>query len=186
MIAYMKKNKMPLLFGCTIILLGLAWYFLLVTPSSDGNEKKPDHLVEFQGSELEEQQAGQLVWRLTAEKIQIDTDTNTVYLTKPQAVIVDADGTEIHIHAETGIVRRNEQVIEIKPPVAATTDANDALQTDGAVYYNMSTRLISGGKVTINRHDGTTLAGDAFETNATLDNVTLTGHAKVTKEEGTT
>jgi hypothetical protein len=35
----------------------------------------------------------------------------------------------------------------------------------------------------MNRHDNTSLRADAFETTTSMDKVTLTGHAQVTKGE---
>ncbi|MDY5383207.1 MAG: LPS export ABC transporter periplasmic protein LptC, partial [Megasphaera elsdenii] len=80
-------------------------------------------------------------------------------------------------------VDRQKRTIEIKPPVKAETDKGDTLQTDGSVYYNMDTRMIKGGKVVMDRHDKTSLKADAFETDSSLTNVKLTGHAQVTKGE---
>ena len=87
------------------------------------------------------------------------------------------------IEAPMGIVDRNKQTLQVKPPIKATTDNGSTLQTDGSVYYNMDTRMIKGGKVVMDRHDKTSLKADAFETDSSLTKVTLTGHAQVTKGE---
>lgn len=85
--------------------------------------------------------------------------------------------------AKLGIVDRAKKTIELKQPIEASTDKGDTLQTEGSVYYNMDTRLIKGGKVLLTRHDKTAVSGDSFETNASLDQVTVQGHAKITKGE---
>ena len=43
--------------------------------------------------------------------------------------------------------------------------------------------FFDGGKVLLTRHDKTAVSGDSFETNASLDQVTVQGHAKITKGE---
>ena len=56
----------------------------------------------------------------------------------------------------------------------------------GAGCAGMSCALeaaLKGGKVVMNRHDNTSLRADAFETTTSMDKVTLTGHAQVTKGE---
>ena len=63
------------------------------------------------------------------------------------------------------------------------TNRGDSLQTDGSVYYNMDTREITGGKVMIKRADSAELSADTFATDAALDKVSLTGHARITKGE---
>lgn len=120
---------------------------------------------------------------MTADKIQIDPDTQIMYFTNPKALVVAEDGTQMTITSDKGIVDRQKRTIEIKPPVKAETDKGDTLQTDGSVYYNMDTRMIKGGKVVMDRHDKTSLKADAFETDSSLTKVTLTGHAQVTKGE---
>ena len=87
------------------------------------------------------------------------------------------------ITSPNGVVDRKKHTIEIKPPVSAATNRNDTLQTEGSVYYNMNTHMVKGGKVVMNRHDNTSLRADAFETTTSMDKVTLTGHAQVTKGE---
>lgn len=147
-------------------------------------EVKTENLVEFEGSELVENKNGKLVWKLTADKIMIDPQTEIMYFTNPKALLVDEeDGTEMTITSPNGVVDRKKHTIEIKPPVSAATNRNDTLQTEGSVYYNMNTHMVKGGKVVMNRHDNTSLRADAFETTTSMDKVTLTGHAQVTKGE---
>ena len=158
-------------------------YVFMNPNTSEDTMVSPDKLVEFEGSELEEKQEGKLVWRLTADKIQIDPDTQIMYFTNPKALVVAEDGTQMTITSDKGIVDREKRTIEIKQPVKAETDKGDTLQTDGSVYYNMDTRMIKGGKVVMDRHDKTSLKADAFETDSSLTKVLLTGHAQVTRGE---
>ena len=60
----------------------------------------PDKLVEFEGTELEEKKEGQLVWKLTADKIQIDPDTQIMYFTNPKALVIAEDGTQMTITSD--------------------------------------------------------------------------------------
>lgn len=183
MLRTLKNNKITLLVLAVILIFAGALYFILKDQDTKDSEKavNQDRLVEFNGSEIEERKDGKLAWKLTAEKIKIDPDTNVMYLTHPQAVIADVDGKELTVDADSGIVDRNKKTIEIKPPISAKTPDGDSLETDGSIYYNMDTRMINGGKVFIKKSDTTELSGDSFVTNAALDNVSLEGHAKVTK-----
>lgn len=179
----LKRNKITLAVIVIVAAFAVMLYVFMHPETTPDQEVSPDKLVEFNGSEIEEKQNGKLVWRLTAEKIQIDPDTQLMYFTKPQALIIGEDGTQFIVTSDKGVVDRQKRTIEIKPPMKAYTDKNDTLQTDGSVYYNMDTRMIKGGKVEIHRHDHTHLKADAFETNSSLDKVTLTGHAQVTKDQ---
>lgn len=182
-LAKLKRNRVTLAVVIVIAIFAAMLYMFMHPETTPDQEPSQDKLVEFQGSEVEEKQNGKLVWRLTADKIQIDPDTQIMYFTNPKALIVDEDGTQFIINSPKGTVDRQKRTIEIKPPVKAHTDKEDTLQTDGSVYYNMDTRMIKGGKVEIHRHDHTHLKADAFETNSSLDKVTLTGHAQVTKDQ---
>ncbi len=181
----LKKNKTPLIVAIVIILFSIALYVSFKDHDEQNEQlsQKTDRLVEFNGSQLEEKKDGKLVWRLTAERIQVDPDTKILYITHPQAVIADVDGKELTIDADKGTVDQVHKKMEINAPIKATTPDGDSLQTDGSIYYNMDTRMINGGKVQIHRSDNTDLSGDSFETNAALDQVSLTGHAKVTRGE---
>lgn len=183
-IAQLKQNKVKIIGAAVVIAFAVLLYSLMDQPVAQPDDVKPDNLVEFEGSELTENKDGKLVWRLTADKIMIDPQTEVMYFTNPKALLVDEeDGTEMTITSPNGVVDRKKRTIEIKPPVSASTNRNDTLQTEGSVYYNMDTHLIKGGKVVMNRHDNTSLRADAFETTTSMDKVTLTGHAQVTKGE---
>lgn len=185
MMMHKLKNNKITIGVCIIIVLfaGVLYWILSSQDQEDSEQKKNDNLVEFEGSTLEEKKDGKLIWSLTADKIQVDPDTKIIYVTHPHIIIADVDGEEMKIEAPMGIVDRNKQMLQVKPPIKATTDNGSTLQTEGSVYYNMDTRLIKGGKVYMQKADGTALSGDAFETDASLNKVTLTGHAKVTKGE---
>ncbi|WP_301859845.1 LPS export ABC transporter periplasmic protein LptC [uncultured Megasphaera sp.] len=183
MVETLKKNKITIIGAAAVLAFSAFLYFLLNQPVSAPPVVSPDKLVEFEGSELEEKKDGNLVWRLTADKIMIDPETEVMYFTNPKALLVGDDGTEMTLTSPRGIVDKKKGTVEIKPPVQAQTNKNDTLQTEGSVYYNMNTHIVSGGKVVMNRHDNTSLRADAFETNTSMDNVTLTGHAQVTKGE---
>jgi lipopolysaccharide export system protein LptC len=182
-IQQLKKHK-AMLAGLTLLIaFAVLLYWFMNPGKTPDQEVNPDRLVEFEGSELEESKDGNLVWRLTADKIMIDPDTQIMYFINPKALLVSSDGTEMTVTSEKGIVDKTKQTIQIQPPVKAVTDKGDTLQTDGSVYYNMDTHVIKGGKVVMNRHDNTTLRADAFETDSGLNKVSLTGHAQVTKGE---
>jgi LPS export ABC transporter protein LptC len=175
------NNKKSIVAAIVIVALSALLYSLLDTPKGNTVETKQENLVEFNGSNLEEKKDGKLIWRLNAEKILVDPDTQVMHFTKPEAVIADVDGKEITITADTGTADKVKREIVINPPVRAHTNEGDTLTTDGSVYYNMDTRIISGGKVLVKRNDSTELSGDSFETNAALDKVLIKGHAKLTK-----
>lgn len=186
MLRILEKNKIVVAVAAVILLFAGTLYYILSdhAAQTEGKPVNPDKLVEFNGSQVEEKDNGKLVWKLTAEKIKVDPDTNIMYFTHPQAVVADVDGKELTINADSGTLDRNKKIIEVKPPITASTKEGDTLATDGSVYYNMDTRIINGGKVYIKKSDGTELSGDSFTTNAALDDVTLQGHAKISKEKG--
>lgn len=180
----LKKNKLKIAGAGAVIVFAVLLYAFLDEPARQEQEQaKPDHLVEFEGSELVENKDGKLVWRLTADKIMIDPETELMYFEQPKGLFIDEDGTELTITSPQGIVDRKRHTLEVRPPVDARTNRNDTLQTEGSVYYNMNTHTVKGGKVVMHRHDNTSLRADAFETTTSLDKVTLTGRAQVTKGE---
>lgn len=162
----LKKNKISIIAAVVVIAFAVMLYVFMHPQKTEDPMVSPDKLVEFEGTELEEKKEGQLVWKLTADKIQIDPDTQIMYFTNPKALVIAEDGTQMTITSDKGVVDRQKRTIEIKPPVKAETDKGDTLQTDGSVYYNMDTRMIKGGKVVMDRHDKTSLKADAFETDS--------------------
>lgn len=180
----LEKNKIAIAAVVIVAAFAALLYWILKDQNTDQEQKPPtDNLVEFEGSHLEEKKDGKIMWSLTAEKIQIDPDTKIIYVTHPKLIVADVDNQEMTVTADNGVVDRTKRTMEVKPPIKAVTTDNSTLQTDGSVYYNMDTHLISGGKVLMQKSDGTELSGDSFETTPSLNNVTLAGHAKVTKGE---
>lgn len=177
-------NKTTLIVSCIVLFfLGLLLWFLRAADTQIEDNVKESDLVTFNGSSIEEKEGDRLVWRLSAEKILVDPKTNVMYFINPKAQVWEKDGTELDITSKKGIVDRKKRTVELKQPITAQTDKGDTLQTDGSVYYNMDTRLITGGKVLLTRADYTRLSGDSFETNAALDKVKVEGHAKITQGE---
>lgn len=180
----LMKHKWGIIAVIILILFSGFLYWLMQSATSKvENTPRSNDLVEFQGSEIEEKDGDRLVWRLSSEKIQVDPKTEKMYFTNPKAEVWEKDGTLLTVTARQGVVDRKKKLVELKQPIEAATDKGDTLQTEGSVYYNMDTRHIKGGKVLVTRHDSTKISGDSFEANAALDQVTVQGHAKVTKGE---
>ena len=118
----LKKNKTPLIVAIVIILFSIALYVSFKDHDEQNEQlsQKTDRLVEFNGSQLEEKKDGKLVWRLTAERIQVDPDTKILYITHPQAVIADVDGKELTIDADKGTVDQTHKKMEINAPIKAS------------------------------------------------------------------
>lgn len=177
-------NKTIVIVTCLFLFfVGLLLWFLRAADTPIEDNVKESDLVTFNGSSIEEKEGDRLVWRLSAEKILVDPKSNVMYFINPKAQVWEKDGTELTISSQKGIVDRKKRTVELQQPIEAQTDKGDTLQTEGSVYYNMDTRLITGGKVLLTRADNTRLSGDSFETNAALDQVKVEGHAKITQGE---
>lgn len=177
----LKKNKRTFITGLVVIAFGIMLYSFMNPKKTPDPPVNTEKLVQFEGTKLEETKDGHLVWQVTADKIMVDPETQVMYFTNPKALLISDDGTELTLTSPRGSADRGKQTLTIEPPIQAQTNRGDTLQTAGTVYYNMNTHLIKGGQVVITRADTTTLKADAFETNTSLDHVSLTGHAQVTK-----
>lgn len=80
----LKKNKISIIAVIAVIGFAVMLYSFMHPQKTEDPMVSPDKLVEFEGTELEEKKDGQLVWRLTADKIQIDPDTQIMYFTNPR------------------------------------------------------------------------------------------------------
>lgn len=177
----LKKNKRNLM-GIVVVIAFAAMLYSFMNPTKTPDPPvNTEKMVQFEGTKLEETKDGHVVWRVTADKIMIDPDTQVMYFTNPKALLVSDDGIELTLTSPRGSADKAKKTLTIEPPIQAGTNRGDTLQTSGTVYYNMDTHLIKGGQVVITRADTTTLKADAFETNTSLDHVSLTGHAQVTK-----
>ena len=70
----LKKNKISIIAAVVVIAFAVMLYVFMHPQKTEDPMVSPDKLVEFEGTELEEKKEGQLVWKLTADKIQIDPD----------------------------------------------------------------------------------------------------------------
>lgn len=179
----LQKHKWAIIGSIAVAGFSFMLYSFMNPEKTPDTPARPEKLVQFDGTELEEKQNGKLVWHVTADKIMIDPDTQVMYFTNPKALLVSDDGTEMTITSPQGSTDKKKKLLIVQPPIEASTNTGDTLQTDGTVYYNMGTKMVKGGHVVITRHDKTSLSADAFETNTSLDKVSLTGHARVTKGE---
>lgn len=175
------KYKFSISGSIVVLLLVIVLYSLLQETPDDFFQVPANTLVEFNGSHLEEWRNGQVIWKIQAEKIQVNPKTQNAYVVHPSVFFRAPDGVEMTTAANACKVERAQKRIILQAPLQVSTNRGDTLQTAENITYRMDTQQLSGGKVVVKRRDGVRLQGDQFTADAALKKIMLRGHAQVSK-----
>lgn len=118
-------------------------------------------------------QDGRLQWELEADSAQLEADTGRMILSAPKVVFYTADGEQVHLTAEQGVLDTRTNDMEAGGNVHLQSDRY-VLKTEALVYRHRERILLSEVPVGI--------TGDVFDLRA--DRMTYNLESNTTDFEG--
>ena len=181
----MQKNTYLALAALVLFLAFGVWYFVkdeplpIKQPTAEVGTN-PSANMTFAGSSIVEEKDGKRLWELSAEKIEVDPNTKTIYLHNLKALFYQPAGGTVEMIAHQGSLDSTTKNITMDGEIIATASDGSRLKAANLRYNAKENRIYGAGGVTVTKED-TVLTGDAIESDTNLAKVKISGNAKVTK-----
>lgn len=174
----MKRYKGWLWLLAVLLVFAIGMGFALFAPAPLPTEE-PGARVAFNGTVIQQEEAGELVWRISAAKIEMDTKTRILYA--HDVDLLFAKGAhQVHVKASEGVVDNSRKRIELSGTVDARSEDNAYLHLTNLQYDGNTNTLTADGGVVMEKGD-MQLRGDRLEADRILREVRLTGNVELHK-----
>ncbi len=180
----MKKTTY-LVIACVIVLLaGCLYYFLKDEPLKPKEpvqvESSETATLSYQGNSIKEEKDGKPVWELSAETIDIDTNSKNMKFKNLRGAFYQDNGGKIHITAPEASLDSKTKEIMMVGNVQATASDGTLFVAQQIRWSNLEQHFYGSGHVSITKDD-TVMTGDQIESDKNMSKIKVVGHAKVTK-----
>lgn len=174
----MKKKITAVIALAVVLIGGFIWYVMGEGPSISETVKEqvPDRMMSYSGNVLKEEKNGRLVWEVTAETMQVNTQTNVVSMQKMKGKFYREDGVVIELTAEEATYDQKKELITMKGSIEASESDGSSMKADAAKYDAKKKRLYCSGNVEVNK-DGYLVTGDRMTADQVTGKVRVDGNA---------
>lgn len=174
----MKRYKGWLWLIAVLLVFTVGMWFAFFGPTSTPEEEQGAR-VAFNGTVIQQEEAGELAWRISAAKIEMDTKTRILYAQDVELIFAKG-AHQIHVKATEGTVDNSRKHIELRGTIDVRSEDNAHLHLTNLEYDGNADRLTADGGVVMEKGD-MQLRGDRLEGDRILREVRLTGHVELHK-----
>lgn len=180
----MKKTTY-LLIACLVVLLAGGMYYFLkeeapAPPQTQETGTNTAANAMFVGNSIVEEQNGKRIWELSAEKIEVEPNTNKLKLTNIKGIFYKDDGGTIEVTAPEAIMDTKTRDVVMTGSVKAVSSDGATFTAREARWAGQDRRFFGSGDVRLTRDD-TVITGDRIESDANMAKVRVEGNAHVVK-----
>ncbi|MCE5287310.1 MAG: LPS export ABC transporter periplasmic protein LptC [Pelosinus sp.] len=179
------SKKSYMIVGIVLSLLaGMIYYFIKdepIIPKPDKQEAPSSsaNTLSYVGSTIVEEKDGKRLWELTADKIELDPDTQNASLTNIKGVFYKENGQKIDLTAMHGLVNNKTHDIDLDGDVKAVS-SDAAFSAQKAKWVNDQQHMYGSGGIVVTRQD-TVITGEALESDANFEKIKVSGNAHISK-----
>lgn len=178
----MKKTY--LLIACIAVLLAGGLYYLLredaAPPQTQEAGTGTSANAMFVGNTIVEEEGGKRIWELTAEKIEMEPNSDKVRLTNIKGTFYKKDGGTIVITAPDALTDTKTRDVFLTGNVKAVSNDGATFTAREAHWAGQDRRFFGSGDVRLTRDD-TVITGDRMESDENMAKVRVEGNAHVVK-----
>jgi LPS export ABC transporter protein LptC len=181
----MKKTTGILIACVMIVLAGSLYYFLkdepLVPKLPEVAQKTQEtSKMSYAGNTITEEDNGKKLWELKAETIEMDAETKNVLLHNINGTFYQDKGGKIDITAPEGFIDDKTKEIKLSAKVHAVASDGGTFTANEARWSGKEKYFYGSGDVIVTKED-TVITGDKLESDANMEKIKMSGHAKVIK-----
>jgi LPS export ABC transporter protein LptC len=165
------------------LLAGMLYYFIKdepIIPKADKQEAPSSsaNTLSYIGSTLVEEKDGKRQWELTADKIEVDPNTQNADLTGIKGTFYRENGGKIDMTAAHALVDSKTHDVVLDGDIKAVSSDGAAFAAPKARWVNGRQYIYGSGGVRLTRQD-TVITGDELESDANLEKVKVSGNAHI-------
>lgn len=181
-----RKGKLIIAVAVALAVALVAWVVLSVPDTPKPSRNNDLTKITYNGNTISEEKNGRTVWKVTADSITIDADTESVTLDGAEGVFYAEDGRTVTLHADHGkydsASHDMELYMEGNAPIAVVTSDGISLTCNKIEWTNGSGMLAAIGKVKLTREeDHLTASGDHIESTDGFSKIKIKGNGRITK-----
>jgi LPS export ABC transporter protein LptC len=167
------------------LLAGMLYYFIKdepIIPKEDKQEasSSPTNTLSYAGSTVVEEKDGKRVWEITADKIEVDPQTQNADLTNIKGIFYKEDGQKVDLTALHGIVNNKTHDVELDGDIKAVATDGATFIAKKAKWIDATQHFSGSGDIVVKRQD-TIMTGEEMESDVGLKKVKVSGHARIQK-----
>ena len=170
--------------GGVVLLAGLiAWAAATVPePSTQTDEPSGPRIMSYADNTLSEERDGRTIWKMTAEKVNVDIDTNDTSMTKIDGVFFTEDGRTLTLKADEGRMDSRTRDVVLTGTIEATTSDGAHLRAKEVKWTAAEGELSAEGDAEFVRDD-IRATGDRIVSTDNFQRFSVIGNAHIVKGE---
>lgn len=168
----------------TLFLAGCLYYFFKDEPIEP---KEPiqvavsePSVLSYLGNSITEEKDGKRLWELSAETIEIDTNTKNMKFKNSKGIFYQENGGKIEIIAPETVVDSKTKEVVMAGKVQAMASDGTAFTAQTIRWSGQEQRFYGSGDVLLTQDD-TVMAGDHIESDGNMSKIKVYGHASIVK-----
>lgn len=181
----MKKSSYWMIAVILLILAGGLYYFLreepvVLSPPAKQADTGNTPEMTFSGSSIVEEQGGQRLWELSADKITTNQMTNQVKFYGVNGNFYQENGSKVNVTAQEGVLDTTTKNITLTGNVRAVSSEGAVFTSAQAQWDGLQKHFFGSGGITFTRED-VVITGDTVESDGGLNKVKVQGQARAQK-----
>lgn len=180
----MKKTTYVLITCMILFLGGCLHYFFKDEPIKPQEPVQvaasESSTLSYVGNTIKEEKDGKPLWELSAETIEIDTNTKNATFKNSKGVFYQDNGGKIEIIAPEAVVDSKTKEIRMVGKVEAIASDGTTFRVQEIRWFTLEQRFYGTGNVLLTKND-TVMSGDQIESDGNLSKIKVSGRGKIVK-----
>lgn len=180
----MSKKTKGLIAAASVLLIALIVWTVnsIPKPPSDNGDGPVQRVVSFDGNTISEERNGKLIWKITADKIEMNIDNNTASLVGLKAVFNMDDGKTIDFSAPKAVFDQTTHNLKVEGGIKGSSSDGASFSCDSSEWIADNSRLSLIGNVILERaSDGVKATGERIESTDGFSRFVIKGKAHLEK-----
>jgi hypothetical protein len=177
----MARNKW-IYGGGAVLLTGLIIWAVADLPEIPTQTDEPSgpRIMSYADNTLSEERDGRTIWKMTAEKVNVDIDTNNTSMVKIDGTFYSDDGRTLTLKADEGRMDSKTRDVVLSGAIEATTSDGAHLRAKEVKWTAAEGKLSAEGDAEFVRDD-IRATGDRIVSTDNFQQVSVIGNAHIEK-----
>lgn len=178
-----NKTKGMIAIASVLLIALIVWTVNSIPkPPADDGEGPAQRIVSFDGNTISEERNGKLIWKITAERIEMNIDNNTASLINLKAVFNMEDGRTVDFSAPKAVFDQGSHNLKVEGGIKGSSSDGASFSCDSSEWIADNSRLSLIGNVMLERaSEGMKATGERIESTDGFSRFVIKGKAHLEK-----
>ncbi len=174
------KGKILAGIGAVLLLALIVWAIRTTPEAPSATEGPAQKVMKYDGNSISAEKNGRTIWKLSAESMEMDTDTQDASFTNAQVIFYAEDGRTVEMTAPHGTYEAKSRNMKIDGGVKIETSDGASLSSQELDWSDAESLLAAVGDAKVQKDDmqGT---GDRIESTDGFSKIKIKGKAHIVK-----